>query len=1071
MFWDRGLKMEKNEWENLDVIHINKEDGYATSIPYDNELSILQGEPSKWKVCLNGEWKFNFSKNPKERPADFYRVDYNTEHWDTLVVPSCWEIKGYGIPIYTNVAYPNPIKTDSMEAIPSIDHNDNPVGSYKRTFEITDLKDKEVFIHFAGVKSAFYLWINGEKVGYSQGSMTPAEFNITPFIKSGTNLVAVEVYKYSDGSYLEDQDMWRLAGIFRDVFVIAKPKVDIRDHYVYCELDGKYEDALLKVSAKIINYNSKDVSGYSFVIGLMDENGEYVGEKVLISQEVSICAKQEMTVELEHLIHNPLKWSAESPYLYKVVITLLDENYEIVEVRATNFGFRKVEIKDSQLLVNGKPIMIRGVNRHEFGPEDGHSISVDMMEQDIILMKTFNINAVRTSHYPNATAFYDLCDRYGIYVMDEADIETHGLRESIPGSDPKWIKPCVDRIVRMIERDKNHPSIIMWSLANESGDGDNFKIMKQAAKELDSTRPIVYEGDRHVAYSDIFAQMYAPPERVEQVGRGERVLSEGDPTYKEKEIYVTEADYGDKPYLLVEYAHIVGNSLGNFQKYMDAFERYQRNIGGYIWDFVDQSILRKTETGKEFWTYGGDFGDEPNDGNFCGNGIFTADRLPRPAAFEVKKVYQEIKVHEVDLAKGLVAIENKYSFLSLDFVEMTWKLLEEGLLVAKSKVTDISVKPFDTKEFTLPYSNFEFKKNKEYHLTIEFSLKESLPWAPKGHVVAWDQFELPMSLREMPRAYKEKGQLEVIDKDDKIEVLSNDFTISIGKDKGVIEKYVYKGIQMITSPIVPNFYRPTIDNDNGVVRIVTKMIEKLEKQNDPANNSQLEQLKYGLSSVSDQLWKETERLRKVQNINWLKQNDAQVIVQVYSKVNLGQEPHVLEYTIFSNGEIEVYQKLKPEKELIRFGMQMQIPSRFDQMKWFGKGPHETMFDRQTGAAVGQYSLKVQDTIHTYLKPQENGNRTNVRWVTLTDHEGQGLRFTDITGNLLYVSAWPYTMEELDKATHVHELPIREDIITLNIDHRQRGVGGDMPGIANTHEEFKLKENILYQYAFRLTPLI
>jgi beta-galactosidase len=1062
--------MKKFDWENLEVLHVNKEDGNATSIPYDNELSMLKGEPSKWMVCLNGEWKFNFSKNPKERPAYFYRVDYNTDHWDRLVVPSCWEIQGYGMPIYTNVAYPNPVKTDSLEAIPSIDHDDNPVGSYKRTFEITDWNGKEVFIHFAGVKSAFYLWINGEKVGYSQGSMTPAEFNITSYIKSGENSVAVEVYKYSDGSYLEDQDMWRLAGIFRDVFLIAKPKVDIRDHYVYCDLDSQYEDAILKVKAKIINYNSTDVSEYSIAIGVMDEKGDYVGEKFLISQEVSIGAEQEVTVELEHLIQNPMKWSAETPNLYKVVLTLLDENHEVMEVRATNFGFRKVEIKDAQLLVNGKPIMIRGVNRHEFGPEDGHSISVNMMEQDILLMKTFNINAVRTSHYPNATAFYDLCDRYGIYVMDEADLETHGLRESIPGSEPKWTKPCVDRVVRMIERDKNHPSIIIWSLANESGDGDNFKIMKQAAKDLDNTRPIVYEGDRHVAYSDIFVQMYAPPERVEAVGLGERVLSHGDPTYKEKEIYVTELEYGEKPYLLAEYAHIVGNSLGNFQKYMDAFEKYPRNIGGYIWDFADQSILRKTDTGEDFWTYGGDFGDEPNDGNFCGNGVFTADRLPRPAAFEVKKVYQEINVHEVDLKNGRVAIENKYSFLSLDFVELNCKLLEDGLLVAQNKMTDISVHPLGNQEFTLPYGNYEFNNNKEYHLTIEFALKESLPWATKGHVVAWEQFELPMSHRKMPEAYEEKGQLTVIDKEGKIEVSSDDFTVTINKGKGVIEKYEYKGIQMITSPIVPNFYRPTIDNDNGVVRIVTKMIQKMEKQNDPANNAQIEQMKNALHGVSDQLWKETEDARKVQKIHWQKQHDAKVNIQVQSEVNLGQEPHILEYTIFSNGEIDVAQTLLPEKELIRFGMQLQVPSRFDQMTWFGKGPHETMLDRQTGAAVGQYSLKVRDTIHTYLKPQENGNRTNVRWVTLTDEAGQGLRFTDITGNLLYVSAWPFTMEELNQATHVHELPIRDDLITLNIDYRQRGVGGDMPGIANTHDEFKLKENVLYQYTYRITPL-
>ena len=1061
----------KLEWENLDILQLNKEDAYATSIPYDNEFDAVQGKCSTWNICLNGEWKFHFSKNPIERPIDFYCEDYNTDGWDTLVVPSCWEIKGYGFPIYTNVAYPNPVKMEPLEEIPSIDHNDNPVGSYKRVFQIADWDDKEVFLHFAGVKSAFYVWINGEKVGYSQGAMTPAEFNITPYIKSGENTVAVEVYKYSDGSYLEDQDMWRLAGIFRDVFVIGKPKVDICDHYIRCELDEKYEDAVLKIKAKIKNYNLLDRNGFCFTIGLIDEKGAYVGEKVLESQKVSVAAGQQVSVELEHQVTNPLKWSAETPNLYKVVMTLLNEKNEVVEVRVTDFGFRKVEIKDAQLFVNGKPIMIRGVNRHEFGPEEGHAIGADLIEKDIKLMKTFNINAVRTSHYPNATVFYELCDRYGIYVMDEADIETHGLRDIIPGSDPKWTKPCVDRVQRMVERDKNHPSVILWSLANESGDGDNFKIMKQAALNIDKTRPVVYEGDRQVAYSDIFVQMYAQPQRVEAVGRGEMVRSEGDPTYKDKEIYVTEAEYGDKPYLLVEYAHIVGNSLGNFQKYMDAFEKYPRNIGGYIWDFVDQSILRKTEKGEDFWTYGGDFGDTPNDGNFCGNGVFAADRTPRPAAFEVKKVYQEIKVHAVDLINGKVAVENKYRFKSLDFVTLNWKLLEDGVLVEKNKIENITVNPLETQEVILSYSDFNFKRDKEYHLTIEFSLKEDTLWAAKGHVVAWDQFELPKSHRVIPEIQVNNGKMTVNENSSVIEVAGDDFMITISKEKGIISNYVYKGKQLITSPIRPNFYRPTIDNDDGVVRIVTKMIAKLEKQDSPEAKAQLGQLRMGLRQVSDQTWKETEDTRKVIEVKWQEENDSKIVVHVDSEVNLGLEPHVLEYTIYSNGEIDVYQRLTPDKELIRFGTQMQITSSYNQMTWFGRGPHETMFDRQTGAAVAQYSLAVKDSIHTYLKPQENGNRTDVRWVALTDNNGQGLRFTDISGTLLYVSAWPHTMEELDQATHVHELPIRDDIITVNIDYRQRGVGGDMPGMANTHEEFKLKENVLYQYAYRITPVI
>jgi len=1061
--------MGRLEWENLDILHINKEDAYATSIPYESEADALAGKTSDWVMNLNGKWQFHFSKNPLERPQDFYKEDYNTENWDTLIIPSCWEIKGYGTPIYTNVAYPDPIRTDSIEAIPSIDHTDNPVGSYKRTFHMPNYSEREVFIHFGGVKSAFYLWINGEKVGYSQGSMTPAEFNITSYIRTGENTLAVEVYKYSDGSYLEDQDMWRLAGIFRDVYIVGTPKVDIRDYFISCDLDEQYEDAVLTVKAKLVNYNNSDVSGYQISMNLVDEMASDSCVEFLDSKEIAIDKDGQVSVTLEASVSNPRKWSAETPHLYKVLLTLRDNNGEVVESRITEFGFRKVEIKEATLLINGKPIMIRGMNRHEFGPLDGHSISVELMEKDIQLMKAYNINAVRTSHYPNAVAFYELCNRYGIYVMDEADIETHALREGIPGNDPKWILPCVDRIQRMVERDKNHPSIILWSLGNESGDGDNFKVMKQEVLEIDTTRPVVYEGDRRVAYSDIFSQMYAPPERVEAVGRGERVISEGDPTYKEREIYATAAEYGDKPYILAEYAHIVGNSLGNFQEYMDAFEKYPRNAGGYIWDFVDQSILRKTEDGQDFWAYGGDFGDTPNDGNFCGNGVFAADRSPRPAAFEVKKVYQEVKVHAVDLERGKVTIENKFRFQGLDFVTLHWKLLEDGIVVKKEAQNSVCVAAMEKQEIEIPYTDFEFKVDKEYHLTIEFVLKEDALWAAKGHVIAWDQFLLPQSNRKMLLAPKTDMSLTVREEENAIIFESAKISIYVDRIKGVISQYIYEGIPMITGAILPNFYRSTIDNDNGILRIITKRIDRLKKENNPENKAVIEQMEMAKRQVSDQLWKEAEETRKVKTICWNQIDDSTAKVSVESEVNIGEEPHILEYIIYASGETDIYQKFTPNKELIRFGMQMQMAGSYGQMTWFGKGPHETMFDRMTGAAVEQYSLSVKGSIHTYLKPQENGNKTEVRWVKLTDESGKGLQFTDISGTFLYASAWPYTMEELNKATHVHELLLRDDIVTVNIDYKQRGVGGDLPGIASTHEVYKLKENIAYEYGYRISP--
>ncbi len=1062
--------MGRYEWENIDIIQINKERGYATSIPFENKTCAISGEESEWKMLLNGEWSFHWAGKPADRPEDFYLNDYDVSGWDTITVPSCWEIKGYGTPIYTNVTYPNPIKIEPIEEIPSIDHNDNPVGSYKKEFDISNWDGNEIFIHFDGVKSAFYVWVNGEKVGYSQGSMTPAEFNITPFVKSGKNIVSVEVYKYSDGSYLEDQDMWRFAGIFRDVYLISRPKVDIRDHYIHCDLDKDYKDAILKIKANIFNYGDKDCNGYKLQINLLDADGKYVGTEMLMSTDVNVQVNQETILEMESKIINPLKWTAETPNLYKVVLTLLDEDNEVVEVRSTNFGFRKVEIKDTQLLINGKSIMIKGVNRHEFGPEDGHSISVELIEKDVKLMKAFNINAVRTSHYPNAPAFYELCDIYGLYVMDECDLETHAIRDSVPGSNPKWTKPCVDRMERMVERDKNHPCIIMWSLGNESGDGENFKVMKEAALGIDSTRPVVYEGDRLAAYSDVFAQMYAPPQRIEQVGRGEKIISQGDPTYKEKELYITEKEYGDKPYVLAEYSLILGNSLGNFYKYMDAFEKYDRNIGGYIWQFADLSILTKTDKGKDFWAYGGDFGDDPNDSNFCCNGVFTADRTPTPISYEVKKVYQEVKVHAVDLKVGIVKIENKYRFKSLSFLDVKWSILEDGVIVKEDVLASLDVEPLNIQEITIPYTNFKFKKDKEYHLTIEFVLNKDLPWASKGYLLAWDQFELPLSNRNIPGIETNNDKLEVKESDKKIEIYSENVKITINGDKGVIESYQYKDVQLLASALLPNFYRATIDTDIGALRLVRNVIKNLLKQNDDSSKARLAYIKSRIEELSDEVWKVAEKTRVLESCEWKIINNSTVEVLTKSKVNIGDEPLKIKYIIHSNGEVEIYNEFMPNKELIRFGMQMQIPSDFSQMTWFGKGPHETMFDRKTGAAVGVYSMPVEEVIHNYIVPQENGNKTEVRWVKMTDAKGNGLKFTDIGETLLNTSAWPYTMEDLDKATHIHELP-RRDTITLNVDYKQRGVGGDMPGMAMTHEEYKLKENALHKYAFRITPLL
>ncbi len=1051
------------EWENLNILEQNKDQSYATSVSFKNIDDALNAKTEATKFMLNGNWKFKFFDYPTEYTNQFYKEQYNDGEWDMIEVPSCWEIKGYGVPIYTNVAYPNPIEVDNLEAIPSIDNTDNPTGCYKHSFKFTKSNNQKYQLHFEGVKSAFYIWVNNQYVGYSQGSMTGAQFDISDKLIDGDNLIAVKVLKYSDGTYLEDQDMWRLAGIFRDVYILERPLLSIADHYLHCDLDQDYKDAVLTCEVKIKG-ESKISDNLNIKVSVYTTDNQLVCSK----QEPLTNTYDSPTIVSQEVL-NPEKWSAELPNLYKVVIELADQMGNTLDIISTKFGFRKVEIKNSALLVNGKAIKLNGVNRHEFTHLGGHTMTTQQVRDDIILMKQYNINSVRTSHYPNAPVFYELCDELGLYVMDEADIETHGLREVIPASDDKWTKPCIDRVVRMVQRDKNHPSIIMWSLGNESGDGDNFVKMKNAAKEVDNTRPIIYEGDRHLKYSDLFAQMYAPPSRLEQIANGEEVISEGDPTYKEKTIYVNKDDYNGKPYVLVEYAHIVGNSLGNFYQYMEMFDKHDCCIGGYIWDFSDQSIMLKDEQDNKIWTYGGYFGDEPNDANFCGNGVFSADRKPTPAAYEVKKVYQEVNIKPLDLLKGKVTIENKYRFMSLDNFVLDWKLYENGQIVNEQTNIELSTPARTSTPLSLSYNEYQFNPTNEYYISFEVRPKFDLPWADVNHIIGWNQYHLTGQFTNQLEP-KGSSELKILENSQEIGISNSTVSVVISKENGLITDYSYNQQQLLLAPITPNFYRPTIDNDNGVVRIVKKMIEKYEKIDSPEMKERIAQMKAGLSQVSDELWKESENTRVVDGIK-IEELENKVKIIISSTLNISEQPYIIEYTIYTSGEIDVYYKLTPSKELIRFGSQFQVPGQFKNIKWYGRGKHETMYDRKLSGEIKIHELDVKDTIHSYLRPQENGNHTDVRWVEMTNDENVGLTITDCLGTLINFSSWPYTMEELDQAAYIHDLKLRDDIITLNIDYGQRGVGGDLPGIGSVHDEYKLPENKKYEYKYRISPKI
>jgi beta-galactosidase len=1009
-----------NDWENPKMCGQNKEPAHCTLIPYEDHKQALMDKPerSPFFLSLNGTWKFHWTRKPADRPKDFFKSEVNVKGWDDIPVPSNWEMHGYGIPIYINAGYPFPANP------PHIPHDYNPVGSYRRDFLIPlAWKERQVFIHFAGVQSAFYLWINGEKVGYSQDSMTPAEFNITPYIKTGNNTAAVEVYRWSDGSYLEDQDMWRFSGIYRDVFLFSTPALHIRDFWVQCHLDQKYQNAGLTVTPVIHNYGQQSSETCKLEVTLYDRDGRTVTIKPTPKMEIdSLASKTEKIFSLTGQVSNPHKWTAETPYLYTIVLTLRDQQNRILEVEHCWFGFREVEIKGGQLLVNGVPITIKGVNRHEHDPDFAKAIPFNRMLQDIKILKQNNINAVRTSHYPDHPLWLDLCDRFGIYLIDEANIESHGMGykpERTLGNNPEWKDAHLDRAIRMVERDKNHPAVIIWSMGNEAGDGINFEAVSAWIHQRDPTRPVHYERALTRPHVDIVSPMYAPIERIVEYAQKPQT----------------------RPLILCEYAHAMGNSVGNLKEYWDAIEKYKHLQGGFIWDFIDQGLRKKTTNGQEFWAYGGDYGDIPNDGNFCCNGILQPDRSPNPALYEVKKVYQYVKIKPLDLAAGKLHVLNFYDFINLDFLDISWELTENGASLQKGLLNRLSLEPKKEKVITIPFKKPKLNPGSEYFLTVSFSLARKAPWAEKGHILAWEQLELPFNVPALPVVDIEKlPELQCKETGEKIIVTGKEFSVTVGKANGLIETWEVNGEALITAPLSPNFWRVPTDNDIG-----NKM-----------------PLRQGI-------WRNAGKERTKAKV-FVKQMQPQVIrVTALSFLLAGNSPLENSYTIYGNGDIIIECKVAPHKDLPdlpRMGMQTQLPGEYNMVTWFGRGPHENYWDRCTGAAVGLYNAPVEKQVHRYVRPQENGNKTDVRWLALTGKNGKGLLIVGMP--LLYVSAWPYNMENLERGKHIYE-PVNNGIITLNLDYRQMGVGGDNSWGALPHPEYRLPPKE-YSYRFRLTPV-
>jgi beta-galactosidase len=1029
----------KVEWENAEIFAINKMPPHALPVVYPEAESHSSGSESL--LLLNGVWKFNWVERPADRPEWFFETDFDDAQWDDLVVPSLWQLKGYGKPIYTNVTYPYSV---GRKNIPSIDHQYNPVGSYRRTFSLpASWQGDDIYLYFGAVKSAFYLWINGKYVGYSQGSMTPAEFEVSSYLQPGENQIAVEVYRWSDGSYLEDQDMWRLSGIFRDVFIYRLPKLHIIDFYIRTMFDEKYQDADFELVLRLENHFS-EMRKYIVETELRDAEGNKIIEnRIPVLKEIG--SMQSAKLHISKTVESPQKWSAEIPALYTLDIKLMDSQGTLIQEISQKIGFRQTEIKDGIFLVNGLPVILKGVNRHEFDPVTGHVMSRERIEEDIRLMKQLNINAVRTSHYPNHPLFYQLCDQYGLYVMDECNLESHGLRHKLPKSDPKWTAACVDRMQRMVERDKNHACVIMWSLGNEAGYGDNFRKMKTAALEIDTTRPIHYEGDHVLDISDVFSTMYSRPQSLEKQCKGETVrvgvVEQGALMGK----VVKPEHMRGKPVVLCEYAHAMGNSLGNFDAFMQIFEKYDNCMGGFIWDFVDQALLKEEVNGQPFWAYGGDYGDEPNQKNFCINGIVAADRSLHPMAYEVKKIHQDIRIEAIDLKKGLLSITNKRYFKPLDDIVVAWYLTADGMITHQGRIEIPAILPQKTENIIIPFDQDISNPEHEYLLMIQMELEEGTSWAEKGHLVAWEQFEVqPAAEPQKVTLFKDYPALEVEDTDDYLYVRSHQFEMRINKITGALEDYLWQSRQVITSPLIPNFWRALTDNDLGSQNFIPWM-----KLRNP--------------------WENAVEKRQLKQLHWRILEDGQIQVYTHFRMPNIRKGLRIVYTIFPDGRIVVNMRLKPKRNMIRIGMQLGLSSEFSRITWYGRGPHESMWDRKSSAAVGLYHLQVKDFLHQYIRPQENANRTDVRWAFLSDEKQSGLRILPGSTHKLNFSAWPYSQEDLEKAEHIHELPQR-DLLTLNIDLQQRGCGGEgFPALLALPEKYKLKKNMEYELSFILSP--
>jgi beta-galactosidase len=1059
----RVCAADSPDWENEQVVHINTEVPRATFVPFPDVNAALAGDRKSSPFCmsLDGVWKFNWVPKPEDRPTNFSRTDFDDSTWKTIDVPSNWEMKGYGVPIYLGSGYSfkmdPPGVTDEPPTNWTAYAQRDPVGSYRRTFELpVDWAGRRVFIHFDGVESAFYLWVNGQRAGYSQDSRTPAEFDLTDYLQPGTNQLAVEAYRWSDGSYLEDQDKWRMSGIFRPVYLYSTAGARIRDFAVRTELDSNYCDGILQIKPELAAYAGHSLTNWTVRARLYDAAGQpvFANELSHDAEEIlnpNYSAKilddrmpqrgQPKFAWLEGTVKNPAKWTAETPNLYTLVLTLCDEGGKVVEADRCQVGFRQIEIRDGRFLVNGQPIRLRGVNRHEIDPDAGQALSTERMVQDITLMKQANINAVRTCHYPDDPRWYDLCDQYGIYVLDEANICTHGTRGFL-ANNPRWHNAFLDRAIRLAERDKNHPSVIIWSMGNESGYGPNFAAISGWLHEFDPTRPVHYEGAQDKPVDpptvDIIGRFY-PRLTTEAHVKPDAPWN----TRWDKLLEMARCTNDNRPVLATEYAHAMGNAVGNLQEYWNEIYSNPRLLGGFIWEWVDQGLHKTAPDGTVFTALGGDFGDVPNHGGFCIKGLVFGDRTVQPKYWEVKKVYQPVLIEPISLKPGkvMVKVTNRNFFLNLNEYEVRWSVTSDGVVLQSGDLNPVAGAPEKQVEVKIPVEKIpDPKPDSDYWLRLSFQTRMNSLWAPAGYEIAWEQMPLAVygsrgrSPHQPEIGGSQNSPLRKWEDGDTVQIYGTNFTATFSRSAGTLTSLVYDRREMLApneppkggttnSPVGPilQVWRAPTDNDKGFGNWLARDWQQA-----------------GLDHV--------ERHVDSFAVTQPKPNEVRVAVVATSTATDGTFVHRAVWTVCGDGSLAMDNEFQPSGNLPplpRIGVVLRVASPFENLRWYGRGPWENYSDRKRSADMGVWSGTVTGQYVPYVKPQETGNKEDVRWLTLTDTNGTGL-LVAAEGKPMAMSAIHFTAADLAAVRHNYELKPRPEVV-LSLDAKQSGLGDSSCG--------------------------